>query len=270
MNEPDSPLRLGALSFTSRLILGTGKFSSTAAMADAVRASGAQLVTVALRRFNPDRPTDDLFQPLSAIAGLTLMPNTSGARTADEAVRAAMLGRELTGSAIVKVEIHPNPHHLLPDAVETLEACRRLAADGFIVMPYIPADPVLARRLEDVGCASVMPLGSAIGSGRGLGTRDMLRLIVRDSSVPVIVDAGLRAPSEAAAAMEMGCDAVLVNSAIAAAGDPARMARAFAQAVVCGRAARTAGLMSVGDAAVATSPLTAFLSGSAEGAGAAD
>jgi thiazole synthase len=259
MNEPG--LKLKDRLFESHLIVGTGKFSSVDTMVRAIRASGAQLATVALRRFNPDRREDDLFGPLSAISGLTLVPNTSGARTAREAIRAAVLGREISGSLLVKVEIHPNPHHLMPDPIETYEACRELASQGFIVLPYMPADPVLAKRLEEVGCAAVMPLGSAIGSGMGLQTRGLLDLIIRDSTVPVIVDAGLRAPSEAAAAMEMGCAAVLVNSAVAAAEDPEAMAAAFAMAVKAGMAARSAGLMARSDGAVATSPLTAFLAG---------
>jgi thiazole synthase len=259
MNEPG--LKLKDRLFESRLIVGTGKFSSVDTMVRAIRASGAQLATVALRRFNPDRREDDLFGPLSAISGLTLVPNTSGARTAREAIRAAVLGREISGSLLVKVEIHPNPHHLMPDPIETYEACRELASQGFIVLPYMPADPVLAKRLEEVGCAAVMPHGSAIGSGMGLQTRGLLDLIIRDSTVPVIVDAGLRAPSEAAAAMEMGCAAVLVNSAVAAAEDPEAMAAAFAMAVKAGMAARAAGLMARSEGAVATSPLTAFLAG---------
>jgi len=257
VSETD-PLRLGGHEFASRLILGTGKFSSVEVMARAVEASGTQLVTVALRRFNRERPEDDLCGPLAKLK-VTLVPNTSGARTAAEAVKAARIARELCGSPFVKVEIHPNPHHLLPDPIETYEACKILAKDGFVVLPYMPADPVLAKRLEDVGCAAVMPLGSAIGTGHGLATLEMLRLMVEDSGVPVIVDAGLRSPSEAAAAMELGCDAVLVNSAIAAAGYPAAMAGAFAAAVGAGRAAWLAGLMARGDAASATSPLTSFL-----------
>lgn len=253
------PLKLGDHEFTSRLLVGTGKFSDVSTMVRAVEASGTQLVTVALRRFNRERAGDDLYTPLSRMKNVTLMPNTSGARNADEAVRAAMLSRELSGSPFVKVEIHPNPHHLMPDPLETYEAAKKLAAEGFVVMPYIPADPVLAKRLEDVGCASVMPLGSAIGSGQGMSTRAMIELIVRDSNVPVVVDAGLRAPSEAAAAMEMGCDAVLVNSSIAAAGDPPAMAAAFAAAVEAGHAARRAGIMQAQAEASATSPLTAFL-----------
>jgi thiazole synthase len=251
--------QIGDQTLSSRLILGTGKFSDVETMLAAVRASGTALVTVALRRFNPDRAQDDLYAPLAAIDGVRLMPNTSGAMNAAEAVRAALIGRELSGSPFVKLEIHPNPHHLLPDPIETFEAAQTLVGEGFLVLPYIPADPVLARRLQDVGCAAVMPLGAAIGTGRGLATREMLRLIVRDCSVPVIVDAGLRAPSEAAAAMEMGCDAVLVNSAVAAADDPAAMAAAFARCVQAGRAARLAGLMPTSDTAVATSPLTSFL-----------
>jgi thiazole synthase len=253
------PLVLGDVTFASRLLVGTGKFSGADAMLGAIRASGAQLVTVALRRFNRDQ-ADDLLAPLAALPGVTLLPNTSGARTAAEAVRIAQLAREVSGSRFVKVEIHPNPHHLMPDPIETYAAARILVAEGFLVLPYMPADPVLAKRLEDIGCAAVMPLGSAIGSGRGLGTADMLALIVRDSGVPVIVDAGLRAPSEAAAALEMGCGAVLVNSAIAAAERPEAMAAAFRQAVQAGRQAFLAGLMARGDEAVATSPLTSFLS----------
>jgi thiazole synthase len=254
-------LDLGGHAFTSRLLMGTGKFSSIDGMVQAIEAAGAQLVTVALRRFNRENPADDLVAPLSRL-GVTLMPNTSGARTADEAVRAALLAREMSGSPFVKVEIHPNPHHLMPDPIETHEACKVLVKEGFVVLPYMPADPVLAKRLEDLGCAAVMPLGSGIGTGHGLATREMLRLIIAESGIPVIVDAGLRSPSEAAAAMELGCAAVLVNSAIAAAGDPAGMARAFAGAVQAGYDARKAGLMTRSELASPTSPLTSFLTGS--------
>lgn len=252
-------LQLGSYSFSSRLILGTGKFSNAKVMLEAVRASGAQLVTVALRRFNRQQAEDDLFAPLSTIEGITLMPNTSGASTAAEAVRAAHIARELSGSPFIKVEIHPNPQHLMPDPIETYEACRILAKEGFLVMPYITADPVLAKRLEDAGCASVMPLGSAIGSGQGLAAAEMLSIIIRESNIPVIVDAGLRSPSEAAAALEMGCGAVLVNSAIAVAGNPQEMAEAFAGAVIAGRTAFRAGVMPKSGSAIATSPLTSFL-----------
>jgi thiazole synthase len=257
--DPDL-LQLGDMRFESRLILGTGKFANTAVMVAAIKASDTELVTVALRRFNPAAAEDDLYGPLAEIEGLTLMPNTSGAMNAREALRAAELGRELSGSRLVKLEIHPNPHHLLPDPIETLAAARALVDEGFLVMPYIAADPVLAKRLEDAGCVSVMPLGAPIGSGEGLSTRDMLRIIVRDSNIPVIVDAGLRAPSEAAAAMEMGCSAVLVNSAVAVAEEPVAMAAAFAATVQAGRAAYRAGLMPrSGGAAIASSPLTSFL-----------
>lgn len=258
--ENTDKLILGGQEFESRLLAGTGKFSSVEVMLASLKACGAQLVTVALRRFNRERPADDLLGPLIKL-GVTLVPNTSGARNAAEAIRAAMLGRELSGSRFVKVEIHPNPHHLMPDPLETYEAAKQLAKEGFIVLPYMPADPVLARRLEDVGCAAVMPLGSAIGSGHGLSTAAMVKLIIADSGIPVIVDAGIRAPSEAAACMEMGCGAVLVNSAIAAAGDPVAMASAFAQAVKAGFSARHAGLMAQSGHAVATSPLTSFLAG---------
>ncbi|MDD4872250.1 MAG: thiazole synthase [Kiritimatiellae bacterium] len=254
-------LKLGKFNFKSRLLIGTGKFSDVGTMLKAVRSSGTQLVTVALRRFNREQKSDDLFGPLSKLKQIKLIPNTSGAMNAKEAVRAARLGRDLSGSPFVKLEIHPNPHHLMPDPIETYEAARVLAKEGFIVLPYMPADPVLAKRLEDVGCAAVMPLGSAIGSGHGLATREMLRLIIENSNVPVIVDAGLRSPSEAAAAMEMGCDAVLINSALAAAENPEKMASAFALAVKAGRQARIAGLMPKSDVALASSPLTSFLSG---------
>lgn len=257
----DEPLILGGHAFESRLILGTGKFSDAETLRRSVIASGAQLVTVALRRFNAERPGEDPAAALASLPGVVLMPNTSGAMNAAEAVRAAHLARDISGSPFIKLEIHPNPHHLLPDPIETYEAARILAKEGFWVMPYMPADPVLAKRLEEVGCVSVMPLGSAIGSGQGMRTLDMIRRIVRDSRIPVIVDAGLRSPSEAAAALEIGCAAVLVNSAIAAAADPPRMAAAFAAAVKAGREARLAGLMAAGEEAGATSPLTDFLSG---------
>jgi thiazole synthase len=253
-------LKIGDQEFGSRLFLGTGKFSSTQAMIKAVKASGTELVTVALRRFNRDQAEDDLYGPLSELKNVRLMPNTSGAMNAKEAIRAAMLGRELSKSPFVKLEIHPNPHHLLPDPIETYEAAIELVKQDFLVLPYIPADPVLATRLEDIGCAAVMPLGAAIGTGKGLSCAEMIKIIVRDANVPVVVDAGLRAPSEAACALEMGCDAVLVNSAIAAAENPEAMGTAFKIGVEAGRAARLAGLMPTSDVAVASSPLTSFLS----------
>lgn len=253
-------LKIGDQEFGSRLFLGTGKFSDTKTMVEAVRASGTELVTVALRRFNRDQAEDDLYGPLSELGNVRLMPNTSGAMNAKEAVRAALLGRELSKSPFVKLEIHPNPHHLLPDPIETYEAAIELVKQDFLVLPYIPADPVLAKRLEDIGCAAVMPLGAAIGTGKGLATAEMIKIIIRDANVPVVVDAGLRAPSEAACALEMGSDAVLVNSAIAAAENPSAMAAAFKTGVEAGRAARLAGLMPTSEVAVASSPLTSFLS----------
>ncbi|HSR88037.1 MAG TPA: thiazole synthase [Pontiella sp.] len=253
-------LKIGDQELGSRLFLGTGKFSSTRAMIEAIKASGTELVTVALRRFNREQAEDDLYGPLSELENVRIMPNTSGAMNAKEAIRSAMLGRELSKSPFVKLEIHPNPHHLLPDPIETYEAAVELAKQDFLVLPYIPADPVLAKRLEDVGCAAVMPLGAAIGTGKGLSTAEMIKIIIRDANVPVVVDAGLRAPSEAACALEMGCDAVLVNSAIAAADHPAAMSAAFKMGVEAGRAAWLAGLMPTSEVAVASSPLTSFLS----------
>jgi len=253
-------LKVGAHEFGSRLFLGTGKFSNTKTMLEAVNASGTELVTVALRRFNRDQAEDDLYGPLSELENVRLMPNTSGAMNAKEAIRAALLGRELSKSPFVKLEIHPNPHHLLPDPIETYDAAIELVRQDFVVLPYIPADPVLAKRLEDVGCAAVMPLGAAIGTGKGLATAEMLKIIIRDANVPVVVDAGLRSPSEAACALEMGCDAVLVNSAIAAAENPSAMGAAFKTGVEAGRAGRLAGLMPTSEVAVASSPLTSFLS----------
>ncbi len=258
--EQNDHLVIADTIFTSRLLMGTGKFSSVTAMVDAIAASGSQLVTVALRRFNLKMREDDLLAPLAALPNITLLPNTSGARDAKEAIQMARLGRELTGSPFVKLEIHPNPHHLLPDPIETFLAATELAKEGFAVLPYMPADPVLAKRLEEVGCAAVMPLGAAIGSGRGIRTRDMIEIIIENSDIPVIVDAGLRAPSEAAAAMEMGCAATLINSAVAAATNPSAMACAFSQCVKAGRSAFLAGLMPTSRQAHATSPLTGFLS----------
>ncbi len=252
-------LKVGNQKFKSRLFLGTGKFSSTKAMIAAVKASGTELVTVALRRFNRAQAEDDLYGPLAELSNVQIMPNTSGAMNAKEAIRAALLGRELSKSPIVKLEIHPNPHHLLPDPIETFEAAIELVKQDFIVLPYIPADPVLAKRLEDIGCAAVMPLGAAIGTGKGLAMAEMIKIIIRDANIPVVVDAGLRAPSEAAHALEMGSDAVLVNSAIAAAENPTAMAAAFKTGTEAGRAAHLAGLMPTSEIAVASSPLTHFL-----------
>lgn len=252
-------LKIGDKTFSSRLFTGTGKFGSNAGMRDAVVASGSQLVTVAMKRVEMDNINDDLLQHLK-LAGVNLLPNTSGLRTAKEAVFAAQLAREAFETNWLKLEIHPDPRYLLPDPVETLKACEELAKLGFVIMPYIHADPVLCKLLEDAGAACVMPLGSPIGSNKGLCTREFLRIIIEQSKVPVVIDAGIGAPSHAAEAMEMGADAVLVNTAIAAAKNPVEMAVAFKMAVEAGRMAYRASLAPVSDMASATSPVTSFLS----------
>lgn len=244
--------------FTSRLFTGTGKFSSSKLMYDAIIASGSELVTVALKRIELDNKEDDMLSHLRA-DNINLLPNTSGVRNAEEAIFAAQLSREALGTNWLKLEIHPDPRYLLPDPIETLKATEILVKEGFIVMPYINADPVLCKRLEDVGAAVVMPLGSPIGTNKGLSTRELLRIIIEQSNVPVIVDAGIGAPSHAAEAMEMGAAAVLVNTAIAASNDPVAMGRAFKMAVEAGRIAYNARLATVCDCASATSPLTSFL-----------
>lgn len=251
-------LIIGGKEFTSRLFVGTGKFRSNEVMAEAIKASGSQMVTVAMKRIDMDNREDDMLRHIVA-DGIQLLPNTSGVRDADEAVLAAQLSREAFGTDLIKLEIHPDPRYLLPDPVETLKATERLASMGFVVLPYIQADPVLCKRLEDAGAATVMPLAAPIGSNKGLVTRDLIRIIIEQSRIPVVVDAGLGAPSHAAEAMEMGADAVLVNTAIAVAGDPVRMARAFADATRAGREAFEAGLGAVSDCAEASSPLTSFL-----------
>lgn len=243
--------------FSSRLFLGTGKFSSKKVMARAIEASGSQLVTVALKRVDIGQP-DDLGNYLKSLP-LNLLPNTSGARNAKEAVLAAQLGREALETNWVKLEIHPDPKYLLPDPVESLIATEQLARLGFVVLPYIHADPVLCKKLEDAGTAAVMPLGAPIGSNKGLAMKDMLEIIIRESRVPVIVDAGIGAPSHAAAAMEMGADAVLVNTAIAVSENPQQMAHAFKLAVEAGRIAFESRLGATSEFAEASSPLTAFL-----------
>lgn len=251
-------LKIGGRAFSSRLFVGTGKFSSNEMMRDAIIASGSQMVTVALKRIDTDNREDDMLRHILR-PGVQLLPNTSGVRTADEAVLAAQLAREAFGTDFIKLEVHPDPRHLLPDPIETLKATEQLAKMGFIVLPYIQADPVLCKRLEEAGTAAVMPLGAPIGTNNGLLTRDMLEIIIEHSNVPVIVDAGIGAPSHAAEAMEMGADAVLVNTAIAVAGDPVAMARAFAKGVEAGREAYEAGLGGRSSIAVASSPLTSFL-----------
>ncbi len=254
----DKPLVIGGHQFSSRLMMGTGKFSSPQVMADALDASGADFVTVALRRVELENPKDSILSVIDRDR-YVLLPNTSGARDADEAVRLARLARAAGGGSFVKLEVTPDPNYLLPDPVETLKAAEILIKDGFVVLPYIHADPVLAKRLEEAGTATVMPLGSPIGSNRGIRTRDAIEIIIEMANVPVVVDAGLGAPSHAAEAMEMGADAVLVNTAIAVAGDPAAMALAFKQGVEAGRKAFLAGLGKPRKKAEASSPLTGFL-----------
>lgn len=252
-------LTIGGVELGSRLFVGTGKFSSNALMQKAVAASGSELVTVAMKRIDMDADNDDMLAHILR-PGVRLLPNTSGVRDAREAVLAAQLAREAFETDFIKLEIHPDPKYLFPDPIETLKATEELAKLGFIVMPYIQADPVLCKRLEEAGTAAVMPLGAPIGTNKGLVTRDLLEIIIAESGVPVVVDAGLGAPSHAAAAMEMGADAVLVNTAIAVAGDPVEMARAFAEATAAGRRGYLAGLGGQSVTAVASSPLTSFLS----------
>ncbi len=251
-------LEIGNKQFRSRLFVGTGKFSSNAVMGEAVRASESELVTVALRRFNPEDREDDMIKHLR-LPGVNLLPNTSGVRTAKEAVLAAELAREALETNWLKLEIHPDPRYLLPDHEETLKASGMLVKKGFIVLPYINADPVFCKKLEDAGVSAVMPLGSPIGSNAGLKTKTMLEIIIEQSNIPVVVDAGLGAPSQAAEAMEMGADAVLVNTAIAVAEKPVEMAVAFRMAVEAGRTAFLAGMGVTSRHARASSPLTSFL-----------
>lgn len=251
-------LIIAGRTFESRLFLGTGKFGNLSEMTDSIIASGSEMVTIALKRIDSQSLEDDLLNALKP-ARAHLLPNTSGARTAKEAVLAAQLAREALQTNWVKLEIHPDPKYLLPDPIETLYATEELAKLGFIVMPYIHADPVLCKRLEDAGTAVVMPLGAPIGTNKGLKTLDFLEIIISQSNVPVVVDAGIGAPSDAAKAMEMGVDAVLVNTAIAVAGDPVRMALAFKEGVIAGRRAYEAGLGAVSKHAEASSPLTSFL-----------
>ena len=262
MSFANKPLFIAGRPFGSRLLLGTGKFSAPERMRDALEASGAEIVTVALRRADLSGKRDPFANILEFIdpKKYLLLPNTSGAMTADEAVRLARLAVAAGLPNWVKLEIHPDPRYLLPDPVETFKAAEILVKEGFVVLPYINADPVLAKRLQDVGVATVMPLGSPIGSNRGIETRAQIEIIIEQATVPVVVDAGIGAPSHAAEAMEMGADAVLVNTAIAVASDPVRMARAFKMAVQCGRDAFEIGLAAELETASPTSPLTAFLS----------
>ena len=251
-------LHIADKTFSSRLFTGTGKFSSSEKMREAVLASESELVTVALKRVEVENKSDDMLKSLNA-DHINLLPNTSGVRTAKEAVFAAQLAREALETNWMKLEIHPDPRYLLPDPIETLKAAEELVKLGFVVMPYIHADPVLCKRLEEVGVQCVMPLGAPIGSNKGLKTDDFLKIIIEQSNVPVIVDAGIGTPSHAAYAMELGADAVLVNTAIAVSPSPVDMAIAFKMAVEAGRMAYRAKLAPVKEVAEASSPLTSFL-----------
>ncbi|MFV0574263.1 MAG: thiazole synthase [Vibrio sp.] len=256
-------LHIGDKIFTSRLFTGTGKFANEQQMVDAIQASDSELTTLALKRMNLNSDNKihqgtDILSSLQEIK-VNLLPNTSGAKTAKEAIFAAQLAREAVDTNWVKLEIHPDPKYLMPDPIETLKAAEKLVELGFIVLPYCHADPVLCKRLEEVGCAAVMPLAAPIGSNKGLISEDFLRIIIEQANVPVIVDAGIGAPSHAAFAMEIGADAVLVNTAIASSANPIQMARAFKMAVEVGRMAYLSGLGTVQYQASASSPLTAFL-----------
>lgn len=256
MNEA---LKIGGREFSSRLFIGTGKFPSPDIMLESIVASGSEMITVAMKRVNMlNEATDEMLTHINRDK-VQLLPNTSGVRDAREAVLAAQMSREIFNTNFIKLEIHPDPRYLMPDPIQTLKATEELAKDGFVVLPYIQADPVLCKLLEEAGASAVMPLAAPIGTNKGLITRDMIEIIIEQSTLPVIVDAGLGAPSHAAEAMEMGADAVLVNTAIAVADDPVAMARAFDLGVKAGRAAFLAGLGSVSSTAQATSPLTSFL-----------
>ena len=254
-----SKLVIAGREFNSRLFLGTGKFNNNTLMAEAIKASETEMVTVAMKRVELYDKQDDLLTHITQNPGIQLLPNTSGVRTAEEAVFAAQMAREAFGTNWLKLEIHPDPRYLLPDSVETLKATEQLVKMGFVVLPYCQADPTLCKHLEEAGAATVMPLAAPIGTNKGLRMKDFLQIIIEQATVPVVVDAGIGAPSHAAEAMEMGADCCLVNTAIAVAGDPVQMAIAFKEAVVAGRRAYEAGLGAVSDSAEASSPLTAFL-----------
>ncbi len=249
---------LAGKNFKSRLIIGTGKYASGEILAQACKASGAQIATMAVKRIDTIDHTDEIIKPLLDL-GVQLMPNTSGAKNAKEAIFAAQLAREALGIDWIKVEVHPDVKYLLPDPIETFKACETLCKEGFKVFPYINADPVLCKRLEDLGVCAVMPLGSPIGSARGLDTLSMLKIIIKESHVPVIIDAGIGAPSDAVKAFEMGADACMINTAIAAAGDQIAMAKAFNLAQESGRIAYIAGMADKVETSRATSPMESFL-----------
>jgi len=256
--QSHNKLMIAGHQFSSRLFTGSGKFRNSGVMTQALHASGSELVTMSLKRVDLAQRSDDILRPLLA-NNMKLLPNTSGAKTANDAIFAAQLAREALSTNWIKLEIHPDPKYLMPDPIETLKAAEELVNDGFVVLPYIHADPVLAKRLEDVGCQAVMPLGAPIGSNKGLVSHDFLKIIIEQANVPVIIDAGIGAPSHAAYAMELGADAVLINTAMAVSPDPVAMARAFSMAVDSGRMAYLAGLATTNSHAIATSPLTAFL-----------
>ena len=258
MPVENGPLVIAGVTFNSRLLVGTGKFPSPAIMAAAIAASGSELVTAALRRVDLQNPDDPTLSHLD-LTKYRLLPNTSGARDAAEAVRLARLARAATGNNWIKLEVTPEPTYLLPDPIETLKAAEILVKEGFVVLPYMNADPILARHLENAGCATIMPLAAPIGTARGLKTRDQIEIIIAQANVPVVVDAGLGLPSHAAESIEMGADAVLVNTAIAIAQDPVKMALAFKLGVEAGIAAREAGAADTSAHARASSPLTGFL-----------
>lgn len=252
-------LIIAGIEFKSRLFLGTGKFSSAGILKSAIEASGTEMVTVALRRVDLDNPDDPMLTAVTSSSGVRLLPNTSGARDAEEAVRLARLARSMGAGNWIKLEVTPDPRFLLPDPIETLKAAEILVKEGFIVLPYINADPILAKHLEEAGTATVMPLGAPIGTNRGIRTEENIKIIIEMSNIPVVVDAGIGAPSHAALAMELGADAVLVNTAIATAGDPVLFAGAFKKAVEAGREGFRAGLPPGAAEARASSPLTGML-----------
>ncbi|MCL1143155.1 thiazole synthase [Shewanella gaetbuli] len=257
-------LTISGHQFSSRLFTGTGKFNHSTTMLNSIKESQSELVTLAMKRVDFNTGLDDILAPLQQL-GVKLLPNTAGARNAKEAIFAAELAHEMLATKWIKLEIHPDPKYLMPDPIETLTAAKALCDKGFIVLPYIHADPVLCRKLEDVGCAALMPLGSPIGSNQGLATETFLKIIIEQANVPVVVDAGIGAPSQACRAMEMGADAVLVNTAIASSAKPEIMAKCFKQAVESGRQAYLAGLGDVTTNANNTSPLTGFLNTSITG-----
>jgi thiazole synthase len=254
-----SKLVIAGREFNSRLFLGTGKFNNNALMAEAIKASETEMVTVAMKRIELGDKDDDLLTHITQNKNIQLLPNTSGVRNAEEAIFAAQMAREAFGTNWLKLEIHPDPRYLLPDPIETLKATEQLVKMGFVVLPYCQADPVLCKRLAEAGAATVMPLAAPIGTNKGLKTTEFLNIIIEEATVPVVVDAGIGAPSHAAAAMELGADAVLVNTAVAVASNPEEMAIAFKEATIAGRRAYEAGLGSISDYAEASSPLTAFL-----------